>query len=53
MQSYEYLTVKCKHKTKRMIVRNVFFSKNDLELKEKHSDIIQLTDMVFIVFEFH
>ena len=52
MRSCEYLTVTGLRKTKRLKVKNVRFFKNNIEIIDKYSPLLQYSDTVSITFEF-
>ena len=52
MGSCEYLTVTGTRKTECLRLRNVRFSKNDVELKDRRNPNIQFADTVSLTFEF-
>ena len=52
MRSYESLKVTEKRKTKRLKIRNVRLFRNNREINDKESDLIQFADTVSITFRF-
>ena len=52
MRSCEFLTVRGKHKTKRLKIRNICFFKNNIEITDKTNPLTSYAETVSITFEF-